>query len=261
MTSPCIHTQMRFSLRDDVFPLLTTKRVFWRGVAEELLWFISGDTNAKTLQDKNIHIWDGNGSREYLDSIGLVERETGDLGPVYGFQWRHFGATYTTMHADYTGQGVDQLVEVVRKLTTSPNDRRIVLSAWNPADLSAMALPPCHMFCQFYVADGELSCQMYQRSADMGLGVPFNIASYALLTRLLAAVCGLRAGDFIHVIGDAHIYVDHVAPLEVQLARLPRPFPTLRLRRIPDTIDGFVFDDLELVDYKPHSAIKMAMSV
>ncbi|KAG2526443.1 hypothetical protein JM16_003834 [Phytophthora kernoviae] len=254
--------QMRFSLRDNVFPLLTTKRVFWRGVAEELLWFISGDTSAHTLQQKDIHIWDGNGSREYLDSRGLQSREVGDLGPVYGFQWRHFGAKYTDMHADYTGQGVDQLAEVIHKLRTNPTDRRIVLSAWNPADLNEMALPPCHMFCQFYVADGELSCQMYQRSADMGLGVPFNIASYALLTRLVAQVAGLKPGEFIHIIGDAHVYLNHVEPLQKQLTRTPRPFPTLHIN--PDkttSIDDFTFEDLEVHDYSPHSTIKMAMSV
>ncbi|CAI5747245.1 unnamed protein product [Peronospora destructor] len=254
--------QMRFSLRENVFPLLTTKKVFWRGVAEELLWFISGDTNAHTLQQKNIHIWDGNGSREYLDSRGLQSREVGDLGPVYGFQWRHFGAKYTDMHADYRGQGVDQLAEVIHKLRTNPSDRRIVLSAWNPADLNEMALPPCHMFCQFYVADGELSCQMYQRSADMGLGVPFNIASYALLTRLVAQVVGLKPGEFIHVIGDAHIYLNHVEPLRQQLTRTPRPFPTLHVN--PEktaSIDEFTFLDLEVRDYRPHGAIKMAMSV
>ncbi|GLE05482.1 hypothetical protein PINS_up014505 [Pythium insidiosum] len=254
--------QMRFNLRDNIFPLLTTKRVFWRGVAEELLWFISGDTNAKTLQDKGIHIWDGNGSKEYLESIGLGHREAGDLGPVYGFQWRHFGAKYTTMHADYSGQGVDQLAEVIHKLKTNPNDRRIIMSAWNPADLKEMALPPCHMFCQFYVANGELSCQMYQRSADMGLGVPFNIASYALLTRLIAQVTGLRAGDFIHTIGDAHIYLNHVEPLKVQLGRTPRAFPTLKINpEKTNSIDEFVFEDFELEGYKPHGTIKMAMSV
>jgi thymidylate synthase len=177
--------QMRFDLRTH-FPLLTTKRVFWRGVAEELLWFISGKTNARALQEKDIHIWDGNASRAYLDSVGLTEREEGDLGPVYGFQWRHFGARYVDMHTDYTGQGVDQLSELVQTIRTRPYDRRLILSAWNPAALREMALPPCHMFAQFYVANGELSCQMYQRSCDMGLGVPFNIASYALLTRCVA---------------------------------------------------------------------------
>jgi dihydrofolate reductase/thymidylate synthase len=181
--------QMRFDLRRS-FPLLTTKRVFWRGVAEELLWFVSGSTDARRLRDKDIHIWDGNGSRAFLDGAGLGHREEWDLGPVYGFQWRHFGAPYSDMHADYAGAGVDQLAEVVRKLRHAPHDRRIVLSAWNPAALAEMALPPCHMFAQFYVAGGELSCLMYQRSCDMGLGVPFNIASYALLTRMLAHVSG-----------------------------------------------------------------------
>jgi dihydrofolate reductase/thymidylate synthase len=163
-------SQMRFNLRDGVFPLLTTKRVFWRGVAEELLWFVAGHTNGKLLQDKGIHIWDGNGSRQYLDSIGLKDREEMDLGPVYGFQWRHFGAKYVNMHTDYTGQGFDQLIDCINKIKNKPDDRRIIMSAWNPADLTEMALPPCHMFCQFYVANGELSCQMYQRSCDMGLG-------------------------------------------------------------------------------------------
>lgn len=254
--------QMRFSLRENVFPLLTTKKVFWRGVAEELLWFISGDTSAQTLQAKDIHIWDGNGSREYLDSRGLQSREVGDLGPVYGFQWRHFGAKYTNMHADYTGQGVDQLAEVIEKLRTNPTDRRIVLSAWNPADLNEMALPPCHMFCQFYVANGELSCQMYQRSADMGLGVPFNIASYALLTRLVAQVTGLKPGEFIHVIGDAHVYLNHVVPLQKQLTRTPRPFPTLSINPSKTkSITDFKLEDFDIIDYNPHGAIKMTMSI
>ena len=204
--------QMRFDLRRS-FPLLTTKRVFWRGVAEELLWFVKGSTNAKELQDRNIHIWDGNGSREYLDKVGLGHREEMDLGPVYGFQWRHFGAEYTDMHADYAGKGVDQLAEVIDKIKNNPNDRRILLTAWNPAALKEMALPPCHMFCQFYVANGELSCQMYQRSCDMGLGVPFNIASYSLLTCMIAQVCGLKPGDFVHCLGDTHVYSNHVEPL------------------------------------------------
>lgn len=253
--------QMRFSLRDNVLPLLTTKRVFWRGVAEELLWFISGDTSAKSLQDKGVHIWDGNATREFLDKSGLSHREVGDLGPVYGFQWRHFGAEYTDMHADYSGKGVDQLAEVIHKLKTNPTDRRIILSAWNPAALKDMALPPCHMFAQFYVADGELSCQMYQRSADMGLGVPFNIASYALLTRLLAQVTGLKAGEFIHVIGDAHVYSNHVEPLLLQLEREPRPFPKLVIDPSIKDIEGFRFEHFTVEGYDPHPAIKMDMAV
>lgn len=257
-------TQMRFNLRDGTLPLLTTKRTFWRGVAEELLWFIKGSTNAKELQEKNIHIWDGNASREFLDGRGLSGREVGDLGPVYGFQWRHFGAEYTDMHADYTGKGIDQLAQCIHTIKTNPEDRRIIMSAWNPSDLNDMALPPCHLLCQFYVdtTRKELSCQMYQRSADMGLGVPFNIASYALLTHLVAHVCGLTAGDFVHSIGDAHVYSNHVDALEEQLTRKPRVFPKLRINKPADTdIDGFVYEDLEVVGYTPHKSIKMKMAV
>ncbi|XP_014505864.1 bifunctional dihydrofolate reductase-thymidylate synthase [Vigna radiata var. radiata] len=252
--------QMRFNLRRN-FPLLTTKKVFWRGVVEELLWFISGSTSAKVLQEKDIHIWDGNASREYLDSIGLREREEGDLGPVYGFQWRHFGAKYTDMHADYSGQGFDQLLDVINKIKHNPDDRRIILSAWNPSDLKLMALPPCHMFAQFYVANGELSCQMYQRSADMGLGVPFNIASYALLTCMIAHVCDLVPGDFSHVIGDAHVYRNHVRPLQEQLQNQPKPFPILKINPKKKDIDSFVAADFKLIGYDPHKKIEMKMAV
>jgi dihydrofolate reductase / thymidylate synthase len=251
----------RYSLRNNTMPLLTTKRTFWRGVAEELLWFVSGSTNAKLLQDKNIHIWDGNGSREFLDSRGLTENEEMDLGPVYGFQWRHFGAEYKTMHDDYKGQGVDQIATLVKTIKTNPTDRRMIVSAWNPAAFHLMALPPCHMFAQFYVANGELSCQMYQRSADMGLGVPFNIASYALLTHMVAHVTGLKAGEFVHVIGDAHVYKNHVEPLKPQLDRVPRPFPKLRFKRTITDIDDFKYEDFELIGYKPHKSIKMKMAV
>jgi dihydrofolate reductase/thymidylate synthase len=242
-------------------PLLTTKRTFWRGVAEELLWFVKGSTSAKELQDKNVKIWDGNSSREYLDSIGLTEREVGDLGPVYGFQWRHFGAEYSTMHEDYTGAGIDQLAQIIEKLRTNPTDRRMIMSAWNPAALKDMALPPCHLLCQFYVANGELSCQMYQRSADMGLGVPFNIASYSLLTRMIAQVVGLEAGEFVHVLGDAHVYCNHVDALKEQVTREPRPFPKLIINPEKKEIDDFLMEDFEIVDYHPHKAIKMDMAV
>jgi dihydrofolate reductase/thymidylate synthase len=252
--------QMRFDLRRS-FPLLTTKRVFWRGVAEELLWFVSGSTDARALRDKDIHIWDGNGSRKFLDANGLGHREEWDLGPVYGFQWRHFGAQYSDMHADYTGQGVDQLAQVVELLRSRPHDRRIILSAWNPAALSQMALPPCHMMAQFYVAHGELSCQLYQRSCDMGLGVPFNIASYALLTRMLAHVTGLVPGELVHTLGDAHVYLNHVAALQEQLERTPRAFPTLSITRAVDSIDGFTMDDFVLAGYDPHPKIEMPMAV
>ncbi|XP_028087960.1 bifunctional dihydrofolate reductase-thymidylate synthase-like isoform X1 [Camellia sinensis] len=252
--------QMQFNLRK-CFPLLTTKRLFWRGVVEELLWFISGSTNAKVLQEEDIHIWDANASRDYLDSIGLADRDEGDLGPIYGFQWRHFGARYTNMHADYTGQGFDQLLDVIDKIRNKPDDRRILLSAWNPSDLKLMALPPCHMFAQFYVAHGELSCQMYQWSADIGLRVPFNIASYALLTCIIAHVCGLVPGDFIHVIGDAHVYKTHIRPLQEQLYKLPKPFPILKVNPQKTDIDSFVAADFKLIGYDPHQKVEMEIVV
>uniref|UniRef100_A0A182RJR0 Thymidylate synthase n=1 Tax=Anopheles funestus TaxID=62324 RepID=A0A182RJR0_ANOFN len=254
-------SQMRFSLRDGTIPLLTTKKVFFRGVAEELLWFIKGSTNAKELQDKGIHIWDGNSTREYLDSCGFTDREEGDLGPVYGFQWRHFGAKYKTCHDDYTGQGIDQLAEVIHKIKNNPYDRRIIMSAWNPSDIPNMALPPCHCLAQFFVGNGELSCQMYQRSADVGLGVPFNIASYSLLTHMIAHVTGLKAGEFVHTTGDTHIYLNHVDALREQIERTPSKFPSLIIKRKVEAIDDFNFADFEIVNYNPQSAIKMKMAV
>ena len=251
-----------------------------------------------------MHIWDGNGSREFLDKVGLSHREEGDLGPVYGFQWRHFGAQYEDANANYDGKGVDQLQEVVRKLKENPYDRRIILSAWNPADLTKMALPPCHMFAQFYVSfpgkarrkrrhddvdgpgaadangansgateqptrnreDGKergvLHTILYQRSCDMGLGVPFNIASYALLSHMLAHVCELTPGSLTHTMGDAHVYLDHVDALETQLEREPRDFPTLDIKRDKGgSIDGWKAEEFEVKDYKPHKKIDMAMSV
>lgn len=262
--------------------------MFLRAVIAELLWFVSGCTSSRALSDQGIKIWDGNGSREYLDSVGLSHREEGDLGPVYGFQWRHFGAEYKDADTEYAGQGVDQLAEVVDKLKNKPYDRRIILSAWNPADLKKMALPPCHMFAQFYVSfpdaprgatdrgsrsDGSeptarhrgiLHSILYQRSCDVGLGVPFNIASYALLTHMLAHVCGLEPGTFTHTMGDAHVYVDHVDAMRLQVDREPREFPELVIRRGrkgEGDFDGWQVDDFEVLGYKPHGGIKMKMSV
>ncbi|KAK8124279.1 uncharacterized protein PG998_000038 [Apiospora kogelbergensis] len=263
-----------------ILPLLTTKRVFTRAVVAELLWFISGSTSSKPLSDAGIKIWDGNGSREFLDGLGLTHRAEGDLGPVYGFQWRHFGADYVDCDADYSGQGVDQLAEVVHKLRHRPYDRRIVLSAWNPKAMPEMVLPPCHMFAQFHVSyprssrddatetdeknkpKGHLHCQLYQRSCDMGLGVPFNIASYALLTHMLAHVCDLVPGSLTHVMGDAHVYVDHVDALRTQLDREPRAFPRLEIAKEKNgSIDGWKVDDFAIHGYDPHKSIAMKMSV
>ncbi|CCK69740.1 thymidylate synthase KNAG_0C06470 [Huiozyma naganishii CBS 8797] len=262
--------QLRFSLADGQFPLLTTKRVFTKGVILELLWFVAGCTDGKKLSEQGVRIWDGNGSREYLDQLGLTDRREGDLGPVYGFQWRHFGAKYKTCDDDYTGQGVDQLQQLIHKLKTTPYDRRLIMSAWNPPDFPLMALPPCHVFSQFYVskpregvqgAKPRLSCLLYQRSCDMGLGVPFNIASYALLTIMIAHVCGMEPGEFIHTLGDAHVYKDHVDPLREQISRDPRPFPKLVIKRDVTDIDDFKFEDFEIQDYNPHPKITMKMSV
>ena len=257
---------MRFSLRDGTLPLLTTKRVFWRGVVEELLWFIRGDTDAHNLRDKNVHIWDPNSTREFLDGRGLTANREGDLGPVYGFQWRHFGAEYRGCNDDSyekDNKGIDQLQQCIDRIQNDPDSRRIIMSAWNPVDLPKMALPPCHLMCQFYVSNGELSCLLYQRSGDIGLGVPFNIASYALLTHLMAHVCGLKPGELVHNIGDAHIYKNHIGAVEEQITRTPFAFPKLTIKRSngDGTIDGYALEDFVLSEYKCHPPIKMEMAV
>jgi thymidylate synthase len=271
---------LKFQLQENgrlVLPLLTTKRVFHRAVVAELLWFIRGSTSSLPLSEAGVRIWDGNGSREFLDSVGLSHRDVGDLGPIYGFQWRHFGADYVDASADYAGQGVDQLANIIHTLRTNPYDRRMILSAWNPRDLKIMALPPCHMFAQFYVsfpkqgqpegsteakAKGHLHCQMYQRSCDMGLGVPFNIASYALLTHMLARVCDLVPGSLTLVMGDAHVYIDHIDALKTQLEREPRTFPELEIKcEKGGSIDGWKAEDFVIKGYDPHKAIAMKMAV
>ena len=257
-----------FDLRDDAFPLLTTKRMGLRWIAEELFWFVSGSTDAMLLKEKGVTIWDGNGTREFLDGRGLSENRVGDLGPVYGFQWRHFGAEYSGCDADYVGKGTDQIADVLRSLASDPTSRRHVVSAWNAAALDRMALPPCHMTFQFYVeADGALSCQMYQRSADLGLGVPFNIASYALLTRMMAHVLGRETGKLILVIGDAHIYLPHVATLKRQCERVVKAPPTLIIVDVAkegtalDRLLSIQFANLKLEEYKPASRLSMKMAV
>jgi len=255
-------TTMKFDLRNGKLPLLTTKTVFFRGVLEELLWFIRGSTDSTLLHRKGIKIWDGNGSREYLDSIGLSHRREGDLGPVYGFQWRHFGAEYKDCETDYSGQGVDQLQNCINQIKTNPESRRIVLCAWNVRDLPHMALPPCHLLCQFWVHEGELSCQFYQRSCDLILGVPFNIASYALLTHLLAHICGLQTGDLIHVLGDIHIYKTHLEAAREQICRTPDVFPRVLIKcDVSTPLEQYTDKDFELIDYHPQSAIKATMAL
>jgi len=252
--------RLEFNITNTI-PFITTKKLAWKTMLRELLWFISGDTNNKTLQDKNVHIWDGNSSREYLDSIGLLERPEGDLGPIYGFQWRHFGADYIDCNTDYTGKGIDQLKEVIRQIRETPDSRRIILSAWNPSAINLMALPPCHVLCQWYVRNGSyLDCQLYQRSCDVALGVPFNIASYSILTYMLAHICNLKPGKFIHIMGDAHIYTNHIDKIREQFERYPYQFPQLRFKRQVNDIDDFKEDDFEILFYNSHDSIKIEMN-
>lgn len=232
--------QMRFNLQDG-FPLITTKKLHTRSIIHELLWFITGDTNVKYLQDNGVRIWN-----EWAD-------EDGNLGPVYGAQWRSFSKP--------DGTTVDQLAQVIEQIKTNPDSRRLIVSAWNPGQLEDMALPPCHLMFQFYVADGKLSCQLYQRSADTFLGVPFNIASYALLTHMVAHVTGLEVGDFVHTLGDAHIYHNHLEQVKLQLTRETRPLPTLNILRDVSSIEDFRFEDFEIVGYDPHPHIKGEVSV
>lgn len=261
-TTALFGQNLRFDLNLG-FPLLTTKRTFFRGIVEELLWMIRGCTDSTQLSKVGVKIWDKNGSREFLDNRGLNENREGDLGPIYGFQWRHYGAKYINCDTDYTGQGVDQLQQMIDTIKTNPTDRRIIMSAWNPEDLKHMALPPCHMFCQMFVDTKKhtLSCMMYQRSCDMGLGVPFNIASYALFTHMIANVCNLRVGELIINMGDAHVYNTHNQALITQLDRTPYPFPTLRIKRQVSSIDDFVAQDFELERYVSHPSIAMDMAV
>ena len=252
---------MTFNLRES-FPLLTTKKVYWKGVVEELLWFISGSTDSNVLKEKGVGIWEGNSSREFLDSRGLSHYDQGDIGAGYGFQWRHFGAKYTNMYDSYHGQGIDQLKDVIYKIKNTPNDRRIIMSAWNPTDLNKMALPPCHIFVQFWVDSNkkELHSQMYQRSCDVGLGVPFNIASYSLLTCIIAKLCDLTPGDFHYCMGDTHIYKNHIDAMKLQITREPYDFPKIKIKNITD-IDNITSDDIQLIDYKYYENIKMNMAV
>lgn len=253
---------MCFSLQNNKIPILTTKKVAWKTCLKELLWFISGKTDNQHLRDVNVHIWDANGSREFLDSRGLINRRVDDLGPIYGHQWRHFNAPYVDCDTDYTGKGIDQLQNIIDSLKdpSQRTSRRMVLSAWNPCQLDEMALPPCHVLVQFNVHDGnKLSCMMTQRSCDCCLGQPFNIASYAFLTHLLAKHCELEAYEFIYSIGNCHIYEEHYEGAKEQLKREPYEFPTITIKQKRENIDDYVLDDFELTNYKCHDVIKMKM--
>jgi len=232
--------QLRFSLGEG-FPLLTTKKLHFKSILYELLWFLRGDTNVRWLQERGVSIWD-----EWAD-------EKGELGPVYGYQWRHWRTP--------DGREIDQISNLIASLKTKPDSRRHIVTAWNPADVDKMALPPCHALFQFYVADGKLSCQMYQRSADLFLGVPFNIASYAALTLMAAQVAGLEADEFVLTLGDAHLYLNHLEQARLQLERQPKPLPRLRINPAVKDIFGFAYEDFTLEGYEPHPAIKAPIAV
>lgn len=232
--------QMRFNLADG-FPMVTTKKIHFKSVVHELLWFLKGSGNTKYLTENGVRIWN-----EWAD-------ENGDLGPVYGVQWRSWAGADGATH--------DQISDVIEQIKSNPNSRRLIVNAWNVGELEKMALPPCHMFFQFYVADGKLSCQLYQRSADIFLGVPFNIASYALLTHMIAQVCGLEVGDFVHTLGDAHIYSNHMEQCELQMSRKPHELCSLKINPDIRSIDGFKFEDFELINYKHHDHIKGKVAI
>ena len=260
--------QMRFDLNEG-FPLLTTKRVHLKSIIYELLWFIKGDTNIKYLVDHDVKIWNewpyeifkksadysGETIEEFVEKIKTDDEfalKYGDLGPVYGRQWRHFGDD---------NNYVDQLKNVIDQIRNNPDSRRLIVCAWNPLEVDKMALPPCHSLFQFYVNDGKLSCMLYQRSADLFLGVPFNIASYALLTMMVAKVCNLQLGEFVHTLGDAHLYSNHLEQIHKQLSRTPRALPKMIIKRDTNNIEDFVYEDFELVDYNPYKGIKGKVAV
>jgi len=267
---------MRFSLKDGKIPILTTKKTAWKTCLKELLWFIRGETDNNLLQQQGVHIWDGNSTREFLDSRGLQNYEEGELGPIYGRQWRHFNSPYITKKEKRFAEalpenektyyniegGVDQLQEIIDALKdpAQRTSRRLIMTAWNPCQLNQMALPPCHILCQFNVHDGnKLSCSMYQRSVDTILGQPFNIASYSFLTHLIAKHCGLEAYEFIHFMGNCHLYENAIDAANLQITREPFPFPTVTIKQVRENINDYQVDDFILENYQSHEAIKVAM--
>ena len=258
---------MRFSLEDNKIPLMTTKKLAWRVCLKELLWFMNGDTSNELLQQQNVKIWNDNATRKFLDSRGLYHLRENDLGPVYGHQWRFWNAPYSRelgCFKDYRGKGIDQLQNIIDDINktkkTGETSRRMIMTAWNPEQIDEMALPPCHVLSQFHITEGnKLSCTLYQRSADMGLGVPFNIASYSFLTHILAKHCDLEAKEFIHFIGNAHIYDDHIDVLEQQLLNEPYEPPDLIISEKKERIDDYKFEDFTIENYNYHKPIKMRM--
>ncbi len=261
ITKSIFGCSMRFSLKDGTIPLLTTKKVAWKTCLHELMWFIKGSTDNRELQEKGVHIWDGNSTREFLDSRGLDYAE-GDLGPIYGHQWRHFNAKYENFDTDYTGQGIDQLQNIINDLKdpAKRTSRRLIMSAWNPCQLDEMALPPCHVLVQFNVHGGnQLSCALYQRSNDIALGSPINIASYSFLTHLLAKHCGLEAYEFVYFEGNCHLYEEHIEAIKEQLKREPYPFPTVSIKQIRENINDYTIEDFEIHNYQHHPQIKFKM--
>jgi thymidylate synthase len=255
---------MRFSLKNGEIPLLTTKKLAYKTCFHELMWFLRGSTNNKELQEKNVHIWDGNSSREYLDKVGLDYLDEGDIGPGYGFQWCHWGAEYIDCKTDYTGKGINQIHQLIENLKDPEkrSSRRLILTAWNVEDLDKMALNPCHILCQFNVREGRyLSCSLYQRSADVGLGMPFNIASYSFLTHILAKHTGLEAEEFVYFTGNNHIYCNHLEALEEQVMRIPLPFPKIQINNTRENIEDYCLEDIKWIQpYQSHEKIKMDMT-
>lgn len=253
---------MRFDLKNGKIPIFTTKKMAWRPCFEELFWFIRGSTNNEELIHKNVHIWSSNASREFLNSRGLNDYHENDLGPIYGFQWRHFNAQYSGRFPNYENRGIDQLQRIIDDLKNpeTRSSRRHILTAWNPCQIDQMALPPCHVMAQFHVREGKyLSCALFQRSGDIGLGIPFNVASYSLFTHILAVHCGLVAHEFVHFIGNAHIYEEHIEVLKEQIPLEPFEFPTIEVSK-RDNINDYCLDDIKWTsEYKHHKSLKMKM--
>jgi thymidylate synthase len=272
-TKSIFGASMRFSLANGSIPILTTKKTAWKTCLKELLWFIRGQTDNKILKEQGVHIWDANGSREFLDSRGLTNYDVDELGPIYGYQWRHFNKPYVLKkHNQLSGwrddglikedNGIDQLQQIIDALKDPKQrtSRRLIMTAWNPCQLDEMALPPCHILCQFNVHDGnKLSCAMLQRSIDCVIGSPFNIASYSFLTHLLAKHCGLEAYEFVYFMGNCHLYENAIEAAELQITREPHPFPTVSIKQIRENINDYQVEDFEIHNYKSHEAIKVAM--